>query len=176
MGNHKAFLLFLAFFAITFSTGSYESLSCPNGFELHGRRCYIVLGVYASWPEAKEYCQIIGGKLAAIASDYEQTIISGIMLKMHGKIVEENYWLDGSDMLVEKEWRWMGTDGASVPISFSVWAPGQPDATKERCLEIRYDWGAKWNNAHCFYTRSVICEARATGYSRDLIHDILQEP
>ncbi|KAL3889388.1 hypothetical protein ACJMK2_001732 [Sinanodonta woodiana] len=149
----------------------FIAIELPSGIT-----CYKVLDLYASWPEAKEYCKILGGKLAAVGSDYEQTIISGIMFKMHGTISNEVYWLDGSDMLVEREWRWMGDNGASVPFSFNYWAAGQPDVTKERCLEIRYDWGSKWNNAHCYTMRSVICEARATGTEREIIQDILQDP
>ncbi|KAL3888746.1 hypothetical protein ACJMK2_001106 [Sinanodonta woodiana] len=172
MGN---FNLFLICIAVNFPAGC-NALSCPTAFELHGYRCYKALDLYASWPEAKVYCNILGGKLAAIGSYYEQNIISGIMYKMHGKINNEGYWLDGSDMLVEREWRWMGDPGASVPFSYSKWAPGQPDLTKESCLEIVYVWNYKWNNVHCYYSRSVICEARAFASEGEILNDILQDP
>lgn len=29
----------------------------------------------------------------------------------------ENYWLDGSDILAEGEFRWMGEEGTSRPIT-----------------------------------------------------------
>ncbi|KAL3889386.1 hypothetical protein ACJMK2_001730 [Sinanodonta woodiana] len=176
MGNLTIFLLILVFVAAGLPAGSNAALYCPNGFELHGQRCYKALNLYASWPEAKEYCKILGAKLAAIASDYEQTIISGIMFKLHGTFGYEVYWLDGSDMLVEKEWRWMGDNGASVPFSFTYWAAGHPANTKERCLEIRYDWGSKWRNAHCHGISSVICEARASSTRRQIINDTMQDP
>jgi hypothetical protein len=34
-----------------------------------------------------------------------------------GAISPENYWIDGSDSLVEGEWRWMMQDGNSQPIT-----------------------------------------------------------
>ncbi|KAL3888741.1 hypothetical protein ACJMK2_001109 [Sinanodonta woodiana] len=176
MGNFNVFLLFLSFIAVNLPAGGDAYLYCPKGFELHGKRCYIALNMYASWAEAKEYCAVIGGKLAAIASNEEQMIISGIMTKMIGILSHHVYWLDGSDMLVEREWRWMGDHGASVPIQYSNWGPGMPDPTKERCLEIRYDWLAKWNNHHCWYLNSVMCEAKAFATDGEIIDDTLQDP
>ncbi|KAL3888737.1 hypothetical protein ACJMK2_001097 [Sinanodonta woodiana] len=175
MGNFNLFLLFPIFIAVNLSAG-VAALSCPTAFELHGHRCYKALDLHASWPEAKEYCKILGGKLVAIASAYEQDIISRIMSRMHGIITNGGYWIDGSDMLSEREWRWMGDHGASVPFRYSFWAPGQPDTTKERCVEIVYAWNYKWNNVHCYYTRSVICEARATATEGEIVNDILQDP
>ncbi|XP_076084393.1 cyclic GMP-AMP synthase-like receptor [Mytilus galloprovincialis] len=52
----------------------------------------------------------------------------------------ENYWMDGSDFLVEGEWRWID--------QVNAWSPGQPDnaGTNEHCLEIRYSFGVHWND------------------------------
>ncbi|KAL3889387.1 hypothetical protein ACJMK2_001731 [Sinanodonta woodiana] len=176
MRNLNAFLLFLIFSAFDLLAGDNAPLSCPNEMELQGKRCYKAMKLSASWPEAKEYCTIIGAKLAAIATNYEQNLISGIIFRQYGKSEQNAYWLDGSDMLVEKEWQWMGNDGSPVPFSFTYWGPKQPSNSKERCLEIRYDLQSKWNNAHCQVLRNVICEARAIGKGRDVVNDTLQEP
>ncbi|KAL3888750.1 hypothetical protein ACJMK2_001110 [Sinanodonta woodiana] len=176
MDTFNVFLLFLIFNAVNLLTGGNAELSCPTAFELHGERCYKALDLYASWAEAKIYCRVLGGKLAVVDSNYEQTIISGMMTQMIGKISNPLYWLDGSDMLVEHEWRWMGDHGDSVPISYSNWADGQPERSKERCLEIRYDWLSRWNNHHCWYTKSFFCEARAVATEGEIVNETIQDP
>ncbi|KAL3888740.1 hypothetical protein ACJMK2_001100 [Sinanodonta woodiana] len=176
MGNFSVFLSFLIFIVVNLPAGGNAKLSCPRGFELHGLRCYIALDLRASWPKAKEYCTILGGKLAAIASSLEQRVIAEILAKTIGKTSNPLYWLDGSDMLQSSEWRWMGDHGVPAPFSYTNWSPGQPNITNERCLEISYNWQSKWKNAHCWVDKSFICEARAVATEGEIINDILQDP
>lgn len=136
--------------------------TCPQTFEWHGERCYKVMAVQASWAEAKVYCQVIGGDLAKITSATDQTIIAGLVLKSHGIVGHERYWVDGSDMLQSGVWRWMRTNGESIPISYTNWNPGQPDIKTENCVEVRWDWSSRWNNLNCADRLSFICQARAS--------------
>ncbi|KAL3888748.1 hypothetical protein ACJMK2_001108 [Sinanodonta woodiana] len=176
MENLKVALMFLIFVAVNLPTGGNAAHSCPRGFELHGRKCYIALDLNASWPVAKEYCTIIGGKLAAIANAQEQAIIAKIVSTISDKSTNPYYWLDGSDILVEGEWRWMGDRGNSVPFTYTNWHTGEPNLPDESCLEVRYEWQSKWNNAHCWIDKSFICEARAIATEGEIEDDILQEP
>nr|AGI61062.1 perlucin [Sinohyriopsis cumingii] len=134
---------------------------CPLTFERHGRQCYKVIAVQASWSEAKEYCQVIGGDLAKIRSASDQTIIYGLVFHNHGIISNERYWVDGSDMLQSGMWRWMGTNGASVPFSYTNWYPGQPSHKNENCAEVMWALNGRWNDLDCTIRQSFICQARS---------------
>ncbi|KAL3859161.1 hypothetical protein ACJMK2_009393, partial [Sinanodonta woodiana] len=138
--------------------GSNLKAACPEGFERHGTGCYKALESNASWPEAKVYCSVLGGDLAQIEDDVENTIIMGLISRLHVSKDDEYFWLDGSDILSENEWRWMGQKGASQPMTFTNWRQGQPDNgwASEHCLEIVHD---KWNDDKCELLRSFICEA-----------------
>ncbi|KAL3859162.1 hypothetical protein ACJMK2_009394, partial [Sinanodonta woodiana] len=133
--------------------------ACPEGFERHGTGCYKVLEIKASWPEAKVYCSVIGGDLAQIEDANENSIITGIISRLHVSTNDKLFWLDGSDMLSENEWLWMGQHGASQHMTFTNWNPSQPDnaAGIEHCLEIVND---HWNDENCATTRYFVCEAR----------------
>ncbi|KAJ8302218.1 hypothetical protein KUTeg_021205 [Tegillarca granosa] len=67
------------------------------------------------------------------------------------------YWIGGSDMEVEGEWRWMKS---RQPFQFTAWAPGQPDdANKhEDCLHLYGVSGFKWNDYPCSIKGYFICE------------------
>ncbi|KAL3890279.1 hypothetical protein ACJMK2_002565 [Sinanodonta woodiana] len=122
--------------------------TCPEGFEIHGSRCYKVLDVLSSWAEAKVYCSVIGGDLAAIDDTHEYAIITGIIQRLHGS-ADIRHWIDGSDMLAENEWRWMGQHGESKPMTYTKWYPGQPDNAggAEHFLELVNNWQGTYNDA-----------------------------
>ena len=79
-----------------------------------------------NWAEAKEYCEKLGGHLAVITSASEEAIIE--RLTAPGK--RNNYWLGGT------------VDGNKIcwvtgePVSYTHWAPYQPDNTEETRLMI----------------------------------------
>ncbi|XP_063406406.1 perlucin-like [Mytilus trossulus] len=145
---------------------------CPEAFERHGTKCYQAIGLLASWAEAKRLCNILGADLAVIESATEEAIVEGILKRKHGSVSPENYWMDGSDFLVEGEWRWMGEDGNSRPITgYTAWSPGQPDnaGTNEHCLEIRYSFGVHWNDYECDHKQNFICQAPANPNGNEII-------
>ncbi|KAL3890251.1 hypothetical protein ACJMK2_002539 [Sinanodonta woodiana] len=137
------------------------SITCPEGFENHNSRCYKVLDVPSSWAEAKVYCSVIGGDLAIIDDANEHGIITGIIQRLHGSN-DVHHWLDGSDVLAENEWRWMGHHGGSKPITYTKWNPGQPDNTDsaEHFLELSNFWHGAFNDMRGDVRRGFVCEAR----------------
>ncbi|XP_021365376.1 perlucin-like isoform X2 [Mizuhopecten yessoensis] len=141
--------------------GLQDVLSCPDGFERHGYRCYKVFALHVSWIDAKQYCQLYGADLVQIDSALEESIVEGIVKRLHGAVGEEVYWTDGSDLLTEGEWRWIGQPGESHLIDgYTHWHPGQPDnANAENCLEIRAAFGFDWNDHQCYDKKNFICEA-----------------
>ncbi|XP_071143096.1 perlucin-like [Mytilus edulis] len=148
---------------------------CPYTFKLHGDYCYRIFSkVRASWFEAKTYCNVAGGDLATIESKEEELYIESELRKEHGNVsagTPENYWLDGSDILTEGEWRWMSEEGESRLITgYTRWAPGQPDnaGTQEHCLEIRYTFGVLWNDYQCQVQQNFICKS-SNGFETGVI-------
>ncbi|KAK3594336.1 hypothetical protein CHS0354_024271 [Potamilus streckersoni] len=143
---------------------------CPPGFQFHGHKCYKALGLFASWQEAKGYCATMGGDLASAQNLKEQTILSGIMTAMHGISPLEIYWIDGSNMMNENEWRWMNQNGASVPFSYTNWATGYPVKSWQRCIWIAYGTNGNWYNDWCHKQLSFICEARPISKRLEILH------
>ncbi|KAK3576608.1 hypothetical protein CHS0354_023125 [Potamilus streckersoni] len=92
------------------------------------------------------------------------------LLKLHsfsyaGPTKDVHHWIDGSDILTENEWRWMGREGVSKPIVYTNWYPGQPDNTgdTEHCLELMNAFSGnhgQYNDYPCDSRHGLICEAR----------------
>ncbi|CAC5414333.1 unnamed protein product [Mytilus coruscus] len=110
------------------------------------------------------YCNVAGGDLATIESKEEEAYIESELRKVHGNVTAgtpENYWLDGSDILAEGEWRWMSEEGNSRLIEgYTSWSPGQPDnaGAQEHCLEIRFTFSVLWNDYQCQVQQNFICK------------------
>ncbi|XP_021365372.1 perlucin-like [Mizuhopecten yessoensis] len=156
-------MLTLAVLLSTLFVGAFSV--CPYGFTLHGGSCYLVVGLNSTWIEAKKYCDVVGGDLAVVESAEEETYLVNILKQIDtaGTIFPENYWLDGTDVVKEGEFRWMGKNGNSIPISgYTNWSPGQPDnaGRTENCLEIRFSFSILWNDLDCNTKQNFICEAR----------------
>ncbi|OWF44612.1 Perlucin [Mizuhopecten yessoensis] len=142
---------------------------CPNNFEKHGDGCYKVMVEPVSWINAKLYCQVFGADLVKIETQEEETLLETVLNEIHINRTAriENYWVDGSDLLAEGEWMWVGTPGYSQYItSFTHWAPGQPDNNNngEDCMLIKFNLKLFWSDERCTTSGSFICEAE---YSED---------
>ncbi|XP_060563552.1 perlucin-like isoform X2 [Ruditapes philippinarum] len=135
--------------------------TCLDGFEHHDSHCYKVAALEASWMEAKMYCRLLGSDLAIIDDEAEEIVVEGMLAKLHGSHIDEDYWIAGTDIINENSWRWMTTDGSSVPITYTKWAAGRPDnlGGNENCLAIHYHKGrTNWNDYICNALHSFICE------------------
>ncbi|XP_069106627.1 perlucin-like [Argopecten irradians] len=138
---------------------------CPVAFQQYDESCYKVFVETATWIDAKKYCQIFGGDLVKIETQEEETTLEQVLNDVHANRTAkiENYWVDGSDVLTEGEWRWVGTPGYSQLIAggYSNWEDGQPDnyGGSENCIQIRYDFNMHWNDEDCDEKDSFICEA-----------------
>ena len=68
----------------------------------------------------------------------------------------ERYWVGASDVLNEREWKWMTSKTA---LSITHWHAGEPNNDydgNENCMEINNDGG--WNDAECRILLKYICE------------------
>lgn len=99
---------------------------------------YQVFDESLTWQEAKSKCETLGGHLATITSEGEQSFITQIISTGS----KEFYWLGGSDEVSEGQWDWV----TGEPWSYEHWASGNPDNyNSENYLGIlRVD--RKWAN------------------------------
>jgi len=67
---------------------------CPGGWNQYDGRCYLLVRVGATWPDAEAYCNSKGGHLASIHSLAENNFIVGLA-------PNDNYWLGASDSAKE---------------------------------------------------------------------------
>nr|QNH85695.1 C-type lectin 3 [Anadara sativa] len=155
---------FLFYTLLVSSLSTVAASQCPPTFQQNGTSCYKIMGILASWIEAKQYCNVMGADLAVIEDAGEEKFLEDELRKIHGagNVGPENYWIDGADFMEKNVWRWMRNDGGSYFIKgYTNWAPGQPDDIGEHCLEIRYSFGIHWNNFNCFQKENFICEVSA---------------
>jgi len=79
-----------------------------------------------------------------------------------GSHIDEDYWISGSDMITENQWRWFVDDGVNYAMNYTNWLAGRPDNAggNENCLLIHYH-GTRtaWNDDNCNGLHSFICES-----------------
>ena len=97
----------------------------PDGVVIYNwnRHWYWISDSAMTWNEAREYCEKLGGYLAEITTQEEQTFLSD-KLKNGGK---GSYWLGGSDENQESKWIW----GNGDVISYNNWYSAQPDNARD---------------------------------------------
>ena len=81
-----------------------------------------------------------------------------------GSHIDETYWLAGSDIIAEKDWRWMTGAGPFKPFgNYTNWASHRPDNSggNENCLTMVYNHGkTHWDDKNCQDLHSFICSKR----------------
>ena len=86
------------------------------------------------------------------------------IIHLPGSHIDETYWLVGSDIIAEKDWRWMLGDGVSRPITnYTNWGSHRPDNTggNENCLVIVYHHGnTYWDDRNCQEQHSFVCSKK----------------
>lgn len=124
----------------------------------NGHSYYIYSDVANTWEEAKEYCESLGGYLAVINDEAENTALYNYMTSCGYQSAYFGY----SDSETEGVWKWVSNDTSN----YTNWASGEPN--QERTTEdyamfyLKYTDG-KWNDGD-FNGRTVqdtsafICE------------------
>uniref|UniRef100_A0A8R1DJT9 C-type lectin domain-containing protein n=1 Tax=Caenorhabditis japonica TaxID=281687 RepID=A0A8R1DJT9_CAEJA len=135
--------------------------SCDQGWTYFAPTnfCYRVFH-QAKWDDAEASCVILGGHLASVHSELENTFINNIAsCGMKEGHPEQLAWIGMHQ--VGQDWVW--TDGTSS--DYFNWAPKQPDHPgKELCVQtapdLSYDkWYENWNNEECnTIMRAYVCK------------------
>jgi len=115
-----------------------------------------------NWPQAKEYCDITGGSLLTIDSDYEMEYILTRLDEINdaGSV---GLWLGVSDSDVDGSFVWV--DGvADADKAYRQWGPNQPYNNKNSwdCGQMyTSSTSGNWETEDCFQQQSFICEIQA---------------
>ncbi|KAL3863409.1 hypothetical protein ACJMK2_005166 [Sinanodonta woodiana] len=116
---------------------------CGQGWLHHDSSCYFMSRDTLTWVEAMTMCRLHGGYLAEATSDRE-----GHFLENQVKVFAREFWIGGSDAIVEGEWVWQNSKAELRPSSYSNWYPGNPNGGGvENCMAIAAD--GTWRDEAC---------------------------
>ncbi|KAJ7408294.1 hypothetical protein BTVI_60109 [Pitangus sulphuratus] len=153
-----------------------------------------------TWFEARDFCREIGGDLAAIRSEKEQTVIENLIKKQSPS--SQPFWIglqcldpdgglswsDGSPILkngkldsyligliqnADQQFSWM--DGS--PVHYAAWAQGEPSfaQAQENCVVLNKKDGL-WNDVSCGFPNGYICERHRSFINATLPSEVPSPP
>ncbi|OWF36632.1 perlucin-like [Mizuhopecten yessoensis] len=136
---------------------------CPNGWETYDESCYFVPDLREDWTAASTTCGLYQAHLAEVVNANEDNFLRQLITKHHsGHGGNRYYWLGGTDMVVEGEWRWIKT-GQS--INYTNWAHGEPNNhhSHEDCLtaHLTSESHFHWVDRQCTYKCYFVCKISA---------------
>ena len=139
-----ALVMILSSIPATSITVSSNSIHSPILTEHFNGHTYAIFDVGMTWREAKTFSESLGGHLATITSQEEQSFIEKIMAKG----TKYHYWLGGECEENWGEWRWI----TGEEWNYTNWRVGEPNNAHgqgEYWLQILRlgDFG-KWNDLH----------------------------
>ncbi|XP_041356309.1 perlucin-like [Gigantopelta aegis] len=93
--------------------------------------------------------------LVVITSAQEDKFIRDYLLQ---NATNSDYWIGANDQQDEDHFQWM-SNGSHKPVNYTNWYPGQPDNYGgEDCVELRQEYGFRWNDWGCNNREGFICE------------------
>ena len=112
---------------------------------------YILLTDACSWFDAYSHCTTLGGHLATITSEKEQTFVTSYLgtLKYSSRV-----WVGG--YAIDKQWYWVTDE----PFGYANWGAGRPevDLVRENFIHINYDSTNQWNDMEAQAKYAYLCE------------------
>ncbi|KAL3883520.1 hypothetical protein ACJMK2_029776 [Sinanodonta woodiana] len=129
---------------------------CSTGWTRHERSCYHFSHDKEEWPSAQFFCNTLGGYLAEVQDGAEASFLENQVNLLQS--TDTQFWIGGSDVLVEGEWVWMTSKTRIDPQVLHWGGPGRPSNTdnNENCLTIAAR--SEWNDAPCSLLFHYICE------------------
>nr|XP_015209622.1 PREDICTED: ladderlectin-like [Lepisosteus oculatus] len=122
---------------------------CPPGWVSFANRCFQYIGIEKTWADAEMDCIELGGNLASVHSEEEETFLLHLIVSKRAT----STWLGGSDG--EQEGKWLWSDGSKW--AFTKWNAWEPNNSgTENCLLTYWDHG-NWNDMNCNNQFAYIC-------------------
>jgi len=104
--------------------------------------CFVAWSLAQNWMSAHADCRLRGGRLAVIGGPDVEVLVERVAGSVAHWIGLMRNTLDPTSPIV-----WV--DGE--PLTYTKWAPGQPEAADQRCGDIAVDG---WHDAHCGWPSS----------------------
>jgi hypothetical protein len=148
---------------------------CPAGFAYSEttKRCYAVFGNPTTYDEGQQLCGSVGGVLASIRSQDEQTLIENVVKSIpdssactcnrggscfttSGQTLNPNQCGSGDGRQV-----WKPQSGYYMEIGYTNWKYGEPNCygNNEHCIVLDSFFNYQWNDYSCTWRTCPICEA-----------------
>ncbi|XP_061185305.1 C-type lectin lectoxin-Phi1-like [Saccostrea echinata] len=131
-------------------------IESPHSWSSNGKSIYILFLSRRTWIESQVWCSDIGGKLAEIETEEENTFIVNNTLS-EASTIGASVWVGGTDEEREGVWKWASTN---ANITFTNWSPDEPNniLDHEHCLELAGMEAWSWNDNYCKNKRRFLCE------------------
>jgi hypothetical protein len=109
------------------SNKSDAKSSDPKGVTV-GNRYFKLIDEPSSWSDAKDYCELRGGRLAVIDTPQKMAAITQ-MAKTSGIKFDklDGIWIGATDAAREGEWKWVN----GSPLTYTNWGTGQPNNKRQ---------------------------------------------
>ncbi|NXV11484.1 MRC1 protein, partial [Cepphus grylle] len=138
---------------------SISDSKCPLGWDTSNstNSCFRVFvreeKQKRTWFEARDFCREIGGDLAAIRSEEEQTVIANLIMKKSPS--SQPFWIGLQCLDPDGGLSW--SDGS--PVNYKAGRYFYNTAF-EYCGAISETSSVSWINVHCEYNHNWICEIK----------------
>lgn len=118
--------------------------------------CYVFVSQRVTWSDAEAACDGLGGHLASVESFEEDAFLGRWPAELGLSTGDgSGIWLGATDAQQDGFFRWSD----DTPLSFSRWAPGQPDnGAGQDCIEKRNDGIGLWYDRRCTDPLPYVCE------------------
>ncbi|XP_051916296.1 echinoidin-like, partial [Hippocampus zosterae] len=121
--------------------------NCPPGWTQFNCNCFIYQAGERTFDDAELVCQSLGGNLASIRSELENTFVQGFI-----EDENSNVWIGYNDQDTEGTFVW--TDG-TAPDTFTNFAGGMPGDMGD-CVTISESDGI-WSDVDCTNMEAYVC-------------------
>ena len=111
---------------------------------------YVLFTDTCGWFEAYSRCEALGGHLATITSEKEQTFVNSYLATLQ---YNERVWLGAYS--IDKQWHWVTNEA----FEYANWSNKEPSyGTGEYFVHLNYDTSGKWNDVGPQSKYAYLCE------------------
>ena len=146
--------------------------TCPSGIDenpepvIYNGHTYYYFSTPVTWYDAKSICEGMGGHLATITSEAEDSFLLNHVKSFNNSDFGVGAWLGGTDRDSEGTWTWITGEA----FDFTKWASSEPsnsvwnDEGAENFLHYYNVAQGQWNDTAGCDRFPFICEVDTAGY------------
>ncbi|KAK3093173.1 hypothetical protein FSP39_012191 [Pinctada imbricata] len=128
-------------------TGHKSSENCQ--LFMFGDTVYFVSDFRLTWLEAWSFCRSKGALLVNIPNSTISRYLISKLDPYNGDFWIGGIWAPGGYL-----WR---TEFGYSPMTWSNWAPGEPNRKDQNCVQLWKNAGHKWDDYDCEFRKTFIC-------------------